>query len=79
MGTLPCFSVFLDEQPSAADATIGNLGLSLNHRFLYLFDYGDCHESEVQVAEIRPRAGRGKYLRVVERRGRAPEQYPLWD
>jgi len=68
-----------DNPPFTTEATIGNLGLMLNHKFLYLFDYGDCHEFEVKVVDIRPEAERSEYPCVVESHGKAPEQYPRWE
>src|SRR5258706_3160806 len=57
------------------DGVIGELGLTLKHKFLYLFDYGDNHEFEIEVVNIRPQAEPGEYPRVVERQGKAPAQY----
>jgi hypothetical protein len=56
---------------------IGALGLVVNHKFLYLFDYGDNHRFEVEVVGLTPEAERGKraYPRVIESTGEAPEQY----
>jgi len=68
-----------DNPPWTDEAIIGELGLTPKHRFLYFFDYGDSHEFEVQVVDIRPEAGRGKYPRVVESHGEAPQQYRSWD
>jgi hypothetical protein len=65
-----------DNPPFTDEAIIGNLGLTLKHKFLYLFDYGDSNQFEVEVVGIRPEAERGKYPRVVESQGEAPEQYP---
>jgi hypothetical protein len=39
------------------------------------FDYRDCHEFEVQVADVRPQAEAGDYPRVVEAEGDTPSQY----
>ena len=57
------------------EAVIGELGLALKHKFLYFFDYGDSHEFEVEVVDIKARAERGKYPRVIESKGAAPAQY----
>lgn len=61
------------------EAVIGELGLTLKHRFLYYFDYGDSHEFEVEVVDICPHAGPGRYPRVVDSKGKAPAQYAYWD
>lgn len=71
-------SPYSEEGIDAAEAIIGELGLRQNHKFDYLFDYGDSHLFEIEVVEIRPEAGRRKYPRVAEKEGKAPEQYPRW-
>jgi hypothetical protein len=63
----------------AHEAIIGTLGLLQKHKFLYLFDFGDYHQFEVEVVDILPKRGRGHYPRLVESDGEAPEQYPEWD
>jgi hypothetical protein len=64
-----------DRPPWTEEAVIGQLGLVKRHKFLYYFDYGDGHEFEIEVTDIRPQAERGEYPRVVESQGAAPEQY----
>ncbi len=65
-----------DASAWADEAIIGELGLTLKHKFLYLFDYGDGHEFEIQVVGIHPKADSGKYPRVVDSQEKSPEQYP---
>ncbi len=65
-----------DRPPWTDEALIGELGLVKGHSFAYLFDYGDSHVFTIKVEDIQPKAGRGKYPRVVEKQGEAPEQYP---
>ena len=65
-----------EERPPWTDeAIIGELGLTMKHKFLYYFDYGDGHKFEVEVADVRSTAEPGEYPRVVESRGEAPPQY----
>jgi hypothetical protein len=64
-----------DNPPWTDQAVIGELGLTPKHKFLYLFDYGDSHEFEVEVVDVKARAERGAYPRVVESKGKAPAQY----
>jgi hypothetical protein len=67
---------FEQDAPRRTDEwKIGELGLALKHKFLYFFDYGDSHEFDVEVAEIKPRDNRAKYPRLVERKGKPPKQY----
>ncbi len=55
---------------------IGQLNLKSGQKFLYLFDYGDSHEFDVQLLKIKPSAPPGRYPKIVARRGQAPAQYP---
>ncbi len=64
-----------DNPPWTDEAIIGELGLVKKHKFLYYFDYGDDHEFEIEVVAIKPQADEGKYPRVVDSKGEAPEQY----
>ncbi|MBL7063123.1 MAG: plasmid pRiA4b ORF-3 family protein [Anaerolineae bacterium] len=64
-----------DHPPWTDEAVIGELGLVTKHKFLYYFDYGNSHEFEVEVVDIRPQAEPGEYPRVVDSRGEAPPQY----
>ncbi len=64
-----------DRPPWTDEAVIGQLGLVKRHKFLYYFDYGDGHEFEIEVTDIRPATEHSKYPRVVESHGTAPEQY----
>ncbi len=54
---------------------IGELGLTVNHKFLYFFDYGDSHEFDVEVVGIKPRDKPAKYPRLAECKGKHPRQY----
>ena len=58
--------------------TLGELDLQPKQEFLYLFDYGDEWRFKVRVYAINPDAPEGKYPRIVESVGEAPEQYPDW-
>ena len=59
---------------------LGALNLTAGQRFLYLFDYGDNHEFDVQVMEVNPYAPKGKYPKVLTYLGgKGPKQYPGYD
>ncbi len=64
-----------EDGPWTTQVVIGELGLVKGHKFLYLFDYGDEHQFEVEVVEIRAKAERGRYPRLVDSKGDAPPQY----
>jgi hypothetical protein len=61
------------------NAVIGELGLVKGHKFIYFFDFGDSHTFRVKVADIKASAEKGRYPRVVERKGDNPPQYETWD
>lgn len=61
------------------NAVIGELGLVPGHAFLYLFDFGDSNVFLVTVEDIKEKAGKGTYPRVVDKQGKAPPQYSYWD
>ena len=65
-----------DHPPWTDEAILGELGLTLNHRFLYLFDYGDDNKFEIEVVGIYPQARTDvTYPRLVASQGKAPSQY----
>ncbi len=72
-----------EDWPTADEITLAELGLSLGHTFLYLFDYGDQHRFTLQlgaVTTLPPEKVQAQtYPRLVESRGEAPPQYPEWD
>jgi len=58
---------------------IGDLSLKPRRSFLYLFDYGDNHEFDVQVLKVNPSSPQGNYPHIIARQGKAPPQYPDYD
>lgn len=72
-------SPFGPDAPPTEEAILGKLGLSLHHKFLYLFDFGDNHLFEIEVVAITPKAKRAKYPRIVESKGESFPQYPDGD
>jgi hypothetical protein len=60
---------------TTAEGVIGELGLILKHKFLYLFDYGDQHEFELEVVSMCEQSEPGAYPRVVRQQGESPRQY----
>jgi hypothetical protein len=63
------------------EAVIGELGLTLKHKFVYFFDYGDSNEFEIEVVDITPQAKPDDDLKIIASQGKAPRQYPYadWD
>ncbi len=66
-------------QRAVSGTRLENLRLRLKQRFLYLFDYGDEHHFDVQLVSLNPDAPKGRYPRIVEEHGQAPQQYGGWD
>jgi Plasmid pRiA4b ORF-3-like protein len=66
-----------DDEPWTDDdeAKIGKLGLYNMQRILYLFDYGDSWEFEVQLTGINENETPVKKPQIIEKKGKAPEQY----
>lgn len=46
---------------------------------VHLFDFGGCHEFDIEIPKTRAFKGKGSRSVVVERRGVLPEQYPQMD
>ena len=72
-------SPWSDSNRHTHEVTSGSLNLKPRQKFLYLFDYGDNHEFDVQVRKIAPSAPKGNYPRIVGEQGKSPPQYPDYD
>ncbi len=59
--------------------TLGSLHLRPRQKFLYLYDYGDQHEFDVQLVGVNPDAPKGRYPKIIETHGKPPAQYGDWD
>lgn len=68
-------SPYDDEGPHADEVRVGELDLVDGQRILYLFDFGDEWRFRVELEGIRKEGDRPERPRMVESRGRAPEQY----
>jgi hypothetical protein len=49
--------------------------------YFYLFDFGDDWWHKISLYSINPDEpkGKGRYPRIVERKGESPPQYADWD
>jgi hypothetical protein len=63
----------------SSNERISRLPLRMKQRFLYLYDYGDQHEFDVQIFAANAETPRGHYPKVIKRHGKMPSQYPDWD
>jgi hypothetical protein len=67
-----------EESPYADEAMIGKLNLYEGQHLLYIFDFGDWWEFDVEVMTIKSEPHFGGY-KILERHGKSPEQYPEYD
>lgn len=67
---------FSDEKMSAAEAKIGNVGLSGKDIFHYLFDFGDDWWHRIRVQTIKENKNTQKDIKIIKSVGKSPQQYP---
>jgi len=65
--------------PWVDDVRIGELGLFIGQNILYLFDYGDEWHFQVELEEIRTEGLKPRKPKIIEREGKAPEQYGYYE
>lgn len=63
-----------DKGPFSNQVRIGDLGLHVGQRFLYVFDFGSEWHFKVEVLEITSELGPPSPV-VTEKKGKSPEQY----
>jgi hypothetical protein len=68
-------SPYDEEGPCVDDVRIGELGLFIGQNILYLFDYGDEWYFQVELEEIRTEGLKPHKPKIIEKKGKAPEQY----
>ncbi len=66
------------EYPCASDVCIGHLHLYVSQKLLYVFDYGDWWEFNVEIIDITKEPHFGDY-KLLQQHGDSPEQYPEFD
>lgn len=64
---------------SSKKTKIKDLPLEPKQKFLYLFDYGDCWEFEVEFLKNGTADSKAKYPRVIKKAGDSPGQYPDYE
>jgi hypothetical protein len=68
------------EMNSAEATTSAALNMEIESSFFYWFDFGDDWWHEVRLLAVDPlAAGKGRYPRIVERKGDSPPQYVDWE
>jgi hypothetical protein len=68
-------SPYDEEGPWVDDVRIGELGLFIGQNILYLFDYGSEWHFRVELEEIRTEGLKPREPKIIEKKGKAPEQY----
>ena len=73
--------IFADSDTENVDETsIASLHLTIGAPFFYWFDFGDDWWHQVRLLAVDPPAkGKGRYPRIVEKKGESPPQYADWD
>ncbi len=68
-----------DGEPYTDEVRLGEFSFSPGMEMTFFFDFGDCWEFLVVVEEIDSNKTDGSEPVIVERHGKAPEQYPDYD
>ncbi|HEY4761804.1 MAG TPA: plasmid pRiA4b ORF-3 family protein [Thermoguttaceae bacterium] len=66
---------FETDAENAAKVKLSSLRLKPKQIFYYLFDFGDEWWHEITVEDTESKAERGKYPRILEKKGKSPPQY----
>lgn len=69
----------MDEPPYSSEVRVGELPLAPGSTLEYTFDFGDNWEFQLLLESIAPPDKMLKHARIIESRGKAPQQYPDWD
>jgi Plasmid pRiA4b ORF-3-like protein len=69
----------MDEGPWADQVRIGTLPLEPGQRMKLVYDFGDNWQFAIKLERIEPPSAKNKTPRILERHGKAPEQYPNGD
>ena len=70
---------YMEDAPYTDDVRLGEVACFPGMEMTFFFDFGDCWEFRVQVEEIDADTIDGSEPVILERRGKAPEQYPGYD
>jgi hypothetical protein len=66
---------YCEESPSTTEVRVGELPLQPGDKMIFLFDFGDNWEFDVQLEEIQPPNTKIKKPKILETHGKAPSQY----
>lgn len=81
--TVEVFHPYIDDADLLTDQVrVGDLPLAEGATMIYVFDFGDWWEFEVQLETVQAAPGkqrRSNIAEILESHGDAPPQYPNWD
>jgi hypothetical protein len=69
----------MDDGPCAEDIEIGTIPLEPGQTMELHYDFGDDWRFAVKLDRIEPPGAKIKAPKILEKHGKAPEQYPDWD
>ncbi len=70
------------ESPTTEDVSIGLLPIQINSEMIFTFDYGDNWEFKITLEKIEPIKNETDKIpdpELINKKGKAPEQYPDWE
>ena len=70
---------YMDEGPWASETRVGDVPLPVGQAMTYLFDFGDSWEFEITLEQVDPAGKTPRKPVLLDGRGDAPQQYPIWD
>lgn len=70
---------YIKEDSSTNETRIGDLPIQTGEQMIFLFDFGDNWEFDVEMERIDKVDPKMKNPRILEKHGKAPEQYPKED
>jgi hypothetical protein len=70
---------YSQEPPSTDEVLIRDWQINIGDRITYVFDFGDWWEFDVVLESIDEPDPKLKKAKVIDKKGKAPEQYPDYD
>ena len=70
------------EYPTTEDILIGDLPIKINDMMNFTFDYGDNWQFSIvleKIEIIKKETNKIPDIEIIEIKGKAPKQYPIWD
>ncbi len=70
---------YCDEGPFTDEVQIGEIPLKPGMSMTYIFDFGDWWKFQVTLESVTEVHAKADYSEILERHGKAPQQYRDWD